>query len=350
MISRHRNKTVRCPQYRLTAVTVFIFLLVSLPTTSEGQDTEDPLNTYLLYYNSNVPSKFSLLPRDVNGRTIIPRNINPLDNSEKVLFVAPFHIVDAPLKVEGKMTARFYASGQGIQRGTQFIIRMNAEDTTFSETVEFHSDTKTLSTTPIMFEFTSSSIDWLIQPSGLFSLTIFYKHLGGQAFLHRGNYEYGSTVQLSSNLVSVSNVTVDPSGNGKGTLSDHYSLIQDENTVEIGMLDIASEEIVIREPITILNDGSSGLLNFIFNTSDSMAGDYTVTLIVTDSTTEVRLGPYQRIKRGNGDSVNSDGDSSVELGLALMIIVLMGLAVWKRDRLKRMFKGVVKWPKRSSLQ
>ena len=187
-------------------ILILIILITSLSFYSEdvaGQESDICLNTYYLFYNNDAENRLSIFPEGVNGNTVIPHNFNPLETTERVVFIAQMHVEDNPLIIDGTVTAFIYATGTNVQFETEFIVTIHGEDSDMYEDVEFRSGPIQLTTSPQLITFTSPAINWVIEPEGLFTIRVNCTHLGGEAYLIHGNYEFGTSFSIRSNFITL---------------------------------------------------------------------------------------------------------------------------------------------------
>jgi len=328
---------------------LFIIFLACLWTVSievMGQESEVDLNDYSLFYNRNAEHRMSIFPEGINGNIIIPRNFNPLETTERIVFIAPMHVEDYPLVIDGPVTANLYASGTNVQIGTEFIVTIHGEDPDMYEDVEFRSGSIQLTSSPQLISFTSPAINWIIEPEGLFTIRVNCTHMGGQAFLNYGNYDTGTHFSIKGNFISLSNVTLDSNEYGTAIFSDPFQLVQESDIVSIVFLLNPDHSVVYREEIIIEDDTNPGHQLILFPLpNETYQGLFESCIIMEDETTIVLFGPYELIEIGMDDENEPSSISSNSVIIILIILILMiGLVIgyFKKDKITSYYHNKIK--------
>lgn len=302
----------------------------------EGQESEVRLNNYELYYNSDAENGMSLFPEGVNGNIVIPRSFYPLGTTERIVFIAPMHVEESPLIIDGTVTANIYATGTNFQFGTEFIVTIHGEDPDMYEDVEFRSGPIQLTTSPQLISFTSPSINWIIEPEGLFTIRVNCTHLGGVAYLNYGNHEAGTRFSLRGNFISLTNVSLENDEFGTGVLSDQFQLIQESDITSIVLLLYPDHSIVYREEVIVENDDNPGHQLILFPLpNETYQGTFEIFVLVEDGTSVELYGPYGQLDI-NTDNGNGSSSIASQSGLIIIIILLLiGLVIgyMKKDLL-----------------
>ncbi len=287
----------------------------------EGQESEVRLNNYELYYNSDTENGMSLFPQGVNGNTVIPRNFNPLETTERIVFIAPMHVEEYPLIIDGTVTANIYATGTNLQVETEFIVTIHGEDPDMYEDVEFRSGPIQLTTSPQLITFTSPAINWIIEPEGLFTIRVNCTHLGGVAYLNYGNHEAGTCFSLRGNFISLTNVSLESDEYGSAVLSDPYQLIQESDITSIIFLLYPDQSIVYREEVIVENEDDPGHQLILFTLpNETYQGTFEIFVFVEDGTTVELYGPYGQLDINTDDG---NGPSSIASTSGLIIIITL---------------------------
>ncbi len=293
----------------------------------EGQESEVRLNNYELYYNSDAENRMSLFPEGVNGNIIIPRNMNPLETTERIVILAPMHVEDSPLIIDGTVTANIYATGTNPQIETEFIVTIHGEDSDMYEDVEFRSGPIQLTTSPQLISFTSPAINWIIEPEGLFTISVNCTHLGGVAYLNYGNHEAGTCFSLRGNFISLTNVSLESDEYGSAVLSDPYQLIQESDLTSIIFLLYPDQSIVYKEEVIVENDDDPGHQLILFPLpNETYQGIFEIFVFVEDRTTVELYGPYGQLDI-NTDDGNESSSFIAQYGMIVIIILIVVIAL-----------------------
>lgn len=302
-----------------------------------GQESEVRLNNYDLFYSINAENQMTIFPEGINGNTVIPRNFNPLETTERIVLLAPMHVDENPLIIDGTVTANIYATGINLQFETEFIVTIHGEDPDMYEDVEFRSGPIQLTTSPKLITFTSPAINWIIEPEGLFTIRVNCTHIGGEAYLNHGNYEAGTYFSIRGNFISLSNVSLDSSEYGTAILSDPFQLVQENDIVSIVFLLYPDHSINYRALVIIEDDTNPGYQLILFPLpNETYHGLFESCLLIEDDTTIKFLGPYEllEIDMDEGKESSSISVNSVFI-LLIILILLIGLVVgyFKKDKL-----------------
>ncbi|NOQ53380.1 MAG: hypothetical protein GQ558_02105 [Thermoplasmata archaeon] len=312
-----------------------------------GQESEVHLDNYMLFYNSEAENRMSLFPEGANGNIVIPRNsFNPPEPTERIVFIAPMHVEEYPLIIDGTVTAYIHATGTDPQIETEFIVTIHGEDPDMYENVEFRSGPVQLTKSPQLITFTSPAINWIIEPEGLFTIRVNCTHLGGEAYLNFGNYKAGTHFSIRGNFISLSNVSFGNDGFGTGVFSDPFQIIQESDTVSIIFLLYPDQSINYRAEVIIENDDNPGHQSISFPLPNkTYHGIFETFVILDDGSTVVLNGPYEQLELDIDDGYGSSSIASL-YGLIIIIIFISIIALIigyvKKDILYSYYKARIK--------
>ena len=322
------------PQIYLLALIFIIAFLLHNDEVVVGQESEVHLENYNLYYHNQARNQLSLFPYGDGGRTRITGNLNPFQTGEDIVVIIPMRVEESPLIIDGPITANIYAYGDRIQIETEFIVTIHGEDADMYEDVEFRSQPVQLTSSPQLISFTSPAINWIIEPEGLFTIRVNSSHLGFEAYLTHGDYEWGTHFSLRGNFISLSNVSYGTDEYGTGIFSDPYLLIQEGVSVSIAFSSTDDQFIVYQEEVIIENDDVPGNQLILFPSSnETLKGTFSTFLILADGTKDVKFGPYEELDINSVDETESSITASLSgLIIFVTIVIIIGLLIGYRKK------------------